>query len=168
MLEHLGQRWRDEEGTFAGALAEVDHHLATSCSQLWTHCLDMVTHMEEEALQMSPEMAAVHSRLADLQRRLQDLLQREHSSAEVQQLAGELQEIDAARVEQGGVFWGDVEAPAPGQAICNELLSYDMGQWLLLFCISAVHGLSSNQIIELCVQSWCGSAHAPPRMSPQS
>lgn len=79
--------------------------------------------MEEEALDMSPEVREIHLHLVDLRRRLQELAEREHSSAEVVEVTKELDKIDAARRENGGVFFGDVEAPAPGQNVCAELLS---------------------------------------------
>jgi hypothetical protein len=130
VLSHLDQRWRDEEGAFAGALAASDPALAASCSALWTECYDLACGMEGEALGMPPGMQAVHGRLADLHRRLRDLRGREHGGGEVAALGQALQEIEAARRERGGTFWGDEEAPAPGQAICNELLSLNFGERL--------------------------------------
>ena len=137
MLDHLEERWRDDEGTFAGVLAEADAPLAASCSQLWTACYDEVAAMEEAALEMPPEMREVHSRLVDVQRRLQEILEREHDSQEVAAVVAELDAVDALRRERGGVFLGDVEAPPPGQAVCSELLSH--GYELAMQAASTAH-----------------------------
>lgn len=123
VLDRLEERWRDEEGTFAGHLAETDAPLADSCSALWKECYALVTKMEEEALEMPPEMRAVHSHLSDLHRQLQELAEREHTNTEVEQVVSKLHLIDLSRCERGGVFCGDIEAPLPGQSVCSELLA---------------------------------------------
>lgn len=122
VLDHLEERWRDEEDTFAGSLREYDAQLADSCSSLWTECYDTVAEMEEEALGMPPEMRDIHARLVDLQRRLQEMLERDHSSAEVDAVVAELNEIHVLQMEGDGVFVGDIEAPPPGWTVCSELL----------------------------------------------
>lgn len=127
VLDHLDQRWRDADG-FASALRASDPALADACSRLWTQCYDLAAAMEREAQEMPAEVRAVHHRLADLHHRLKETAGRDHGRDVVAQLGAELDEIDAARLEQGGVFWGDVEAPAPGQAICSELLSHNYGE----------------------------------------
>jgi len=73
-------------------------------------------------------MQAGHGRGGDRRRGRGDLRGREHGGGEVAALGLALQEIEAARRERGGTFWGDEEAPAPGQAICNELLSLNFGE----------------------------------------
>ena len=123
VLDRLEQRWRDEEGTFAGDLAKIDAPLADACSALWKDCYNIVTKMEQEALEMPAEMRAVHSQLSDLHRQLQELAEREHTSAEVDQVLSKLHLVEVARREHGGVFVGDIEAPFPGQSVCSEILA---------------------------------------------
>ena len=127
VLDHLDERWRDDAGTFAGALAATDPGLAGQCSRLWTVCYDLVAGMEREAAEMPAEVQKVHERLADLHHRLRELLEREHTTQDVDSLGGELNEIEAQRGVRGGVFGGDLEAPAPGNAACAELLSHNFG-----------------------------------------
>ena len=121
----MEERWRDEEGTFAGQLATTDAPLATACSQLWTHCYDLVTEMEEEALEMPPDMRSIHSTLADLHRQLQELAEREHTTAEVSEIVKQLDIFDAVRREHDGLFIGDIEAPPPGHVVCSEILAHN-------------------------------------------
>lgn len=123
VLDHLEERWRDEEGTFAGKLARTDAPLAEACSSLWTECYDLVAGMEEEVLEMPSEVRRVHTLLVNLHRQLQEMAEREHTSDEVASVMRKLDDIDDARQRAGGTFGGDVEAPAPGQMVCMELLS---------------------------------------------
>ena len=125
VLEHLEERWRDEEGTFAGTLADTDAPLAKTCSSLWMQCHTRIRDMEEDALEMPAEIRELHSRLVDLHTQLQGVGQREHTSAEVAAIVQQLTEIDEVRRGNGGIFVGDIEAPAPGQAVCMELLAHN-------------------------------------------
>jgi len=127
VLDHLDQRWRDAGG-FASALRATHPALAGACSRLWAQCSDLAAAMGREAQEMPAEVRAVHARLADLRCRLRAMAGREHGREAVAQLGAELDEVDAARRARGGGFGGDVEAPAPGQAVCGELLSQNYGE----------------------------------------
>jgi hypothetical protein len=129
----LEERWRDDEGTFAGQLTKTDATLASSLAKLWRKCDGLVKQMEEEALDMPPEMRAIHSTLADLHRQLQDLAEREHSTAEVADVIKELDGFDAIRQKHGGLFLGDIEAPPPGHNVCTEILqhNYDLARQVM-------------------------------------
>jgi hypothetical protein len=124
VLDRLESLWTDEEGTFAGSLASVDADLATSCAKLWSECSNLVNSMEEEALEMPEEVRAVHARLGELHHQLQGLCAGEPSSTDVVAVLSQLDEIDALRHRHGGLFGGDVEAPAPGQSVCMEILHH--------------------------------------------
>ena len=136
-MDHLEQRWRDEEGTFAGKLARADASLAEACSTLWTECYDLVASMEEEALEMPEEVRRVHTALVSLHRQLQEMGEREHTSDEVASVMRKLDEIDDKRLQAGGTFGGDVEAPAPGQMVCMELMSQNY--YLAKECAKTAH-----------------------------
>jgi hemerythrin-like domain-containing protein len=132
-LDKLEQRWRDEEGTFAGHLTATDAPLASQCSQLWTTCYTLVKEMEEEALEMPSDMRNIHSTLADIHRQLQELAERDHTADEVKAVIKQLDTFDAVREEHGGLFVGDIEAPPPGHAVCTEILhqNYDLARMVL-------------------------------------
>ena len=55
VLDNLEERWRDEQGTFAGSLTKIDAPLADSCSRLWTECYDTLAEMEELHVQHMDE-----------------------------------------------------------------------------------------------------------------
>lgn len=128
ILEHLESRWKDvtgEDEALLGSLDSIDAPLASQCRRLWNECFDLVKNMEQEALEMPEEVRKVHSQLVDIHRRLQEMIEGDSpKKSDVQNLIEEIDAIDAKRISGEGLFGGDIEAPAPGQAVCLELLDH--------------------------------------------
>lgn len=122
ILENLQHMWIDDEGKFAGILSSIDSPLSMQCQRLWHHCHATLNAMEEAASHMPPEVQKIHATLSTIHSSLLDMMHREHTTEELRDISQQLYHIDLQRRSNNGLFVGDVESPAPGQAVCMDLL----------------------------------------------
>lgn len=142
VLDDIDERWRDEEGTFAGRLVAADPKTAALCSRLFNECFDVLEGMQHTAAEMPAELKDMHRRLVALQAQLAKIqADADHTLAEVLPLQEHLDEIDAERLSKaGGSFASGTTAEQPGEGVVNEVLNHCYE--LLMACVRSAEDVS--------------------------